>query len=1232
MTGVSRTRKLIGAAAWAAATVVIVLALLTAAFRFVVPLVPAYRADVERWASDVFGAPVDIDALDLRWRGLRPEIVLDGLRFISADARRAVAAREVRIGISLQALFVRGRVVPARIVLVEPDVMLVVDSAGGDAVGTQWQRTFAARDRRGALEVVSGRVVLVADEGRRRVELEQISGTVQSDGRDHRIALSARPGADVAGTLSLEAAGQGWPGEVDWAMDLTVNFTGVDLTAFQYIGRRARSRDGALDLVLTLRVDRGAPQSLVTDALLSDGATASMRWTRRDGGWDASLVAQGADGRRSGPIVLAHTAPAAEGEPAYWHLTSAQVHIEDFARFAAAAPWYLGPHASAWLDRAPGGNVENLDFVVRRVADGPVRYALTLDAGALALAHDPESAIPGFTGLSVDIDADHDRGRATLSVMDGSVHFPRVFRSQFGLRSAVVVADWTRTDGAWAVALPTISAANHHVAASGRGSATLGAGRRPEMQLDIGFSEADLAAHGGYLPVNIMSDGLVAWLDRAVLDGRAIEGVFRYDGAVGGGALETGDAELYAAFDAADITLDFADGWPRLDRADAHVRFTGRTFNAMVRSGYLGDTPLSAEVGIEAFAEPVLTIDGRASDDLGRMLKTFVATPVGQADWLAGASASGGAELALAIAHPLRGGGADVRGRLELKDASFGVAGFPDPISQLHGALHIKGNGIDGDGLSGVLFDYPVTGSVETLRADDGSGNAVTVNLDGRVDAATIVRLAERPLPLLHGATAWRAELSAPYADGAPRLRIASDLSGMTVDLPAPLGKSPTDAREVIVTLGFDGDARHLHVGGDALRATAVYEGGPGAWQLARGSVRIGPGEPGPMPANGIAVSGSIARWRHGAADGAPATALADGGARVTAVDLVVGELALYGREFGTVHIDGRRADDSWRWLLGGERVAGSIEVPDVADNAHPIQAYFSRLTVPQRTGDARLPPTELDANDVPPVVFHAGRLQVGAMDLGEVNGTLRRVANGVALEGFSATRRDARAVAQGSWHTVDGYHRSVLRGAVDSTDVRATLAGLGYAASIEASAGHLELDVSWMDSAIADPLPTLAGTVGVRIERGNLLDVDAGAGRVFGLLSLYALPRRLALDFSDVFRRGLAFDAISGSFDIEAGQAHSNDLNLVGPAVRVEVTGRTGLATRDYDQEAVVTASLASSLTIAGTLAGGPGVGAALLIASELFKGPLDDMARVRYRVTGPWDGPAIERVNEQR
>ena len=111
----------------------------------------------------------------------------------------------------------------------------------------------------------------------------------------------------------------------------------------------------------------------------------------------------------------------------------------------------------------------------------------------------------------------------------------------------------------------------------------------------------------------------------------------------------------------------------------------------------------------------------------------------------------------------------------------------------------------------------------------------------------------------------------------------------------------------------------------------------------------------------------------------------------------------------------------------------------------------------------------------------------------------------------------------------------------------------------------------------------------------------------MLGLFSIAALPRRLALDFSDLTEKGLAFDTVHGDFELRDGNAYTNNLLLRGPAAEIGIAGRTGLATRDYDQTAVVTGNLGASLPVAGALAGGPAVGAALLLFSQVFKEPLE-------------------------
>ena len=141
---------------------------------------------------------------------------------------------------------------------------------------------------------------------------------------------------------------------------------------------------------------------------------------------------------------------------------------------------------------------------------------------------------------------------------------------------------------------------------------------------------------------------------------------------------------------------------------------------------------------------------------------------------------------------------------------------------------------------------------------------------------------------------------------------------------------------------------------------------------------------------------------------------------------------------------------------------------------------------------------------------------------------------------------------------------------------------------------------------------------------------MQPGAGRVLGLFSVAALPRRLALDFKDLTEKGLAFDSVHGDFELRDGNAFTSNLAAAGPGCGDRHRrAAPGSRSRDYDQTAVVTGNLGASLPVAGALAGGPAVGAALLLFSQVFKEPLKGITRGYYRITGPWENPTVERVD---
>ena len=177
-----------------------------------------------------------------------------------------------------------------------------------------------------------------------------------------------------------------------------------------------------------------------------------------------------------------------------------------------------------------------------------------------------------------------------------------------------------------------------------------------------------------------------------------------------------------------------------------------------------------------------------------------------------------------------------------------------------------------------------------------------------------------------------------------------------------------------------------------------------------------------------------------------------------------------------------------------------------------------------------------------------------------------------------------------------------------------------------------IDLDVTWPGGPRGDFLEYVSGEVSVKLGQGQLNEVEPGAGRVFGLMSIIELPRRLSLAFRDVFDKGFGFAEITGSFQLDKGDAYTCDLSLKGPAADIGIVGRVGLAAAEYDQTAIVSANVGNTLPVVGAVVAGPQVAAALLIFSQIFKKPIQELGQVYYAIEGPFEDPLVEGANAER
>ncbi len=542
----------------------------------------------------------------------------------------------------------------------------------------------------------------------------------------------------------------------------------------------------------------------------------------------------------------------------------------------------------------------------------------------------------------------------------------------------------------------------------------------------------------------------------------------------------------------------------------------------------------------------------------------------------------------------------------------------------------------------------------------------------------------------LEGETDWVAGLRLSENEGQKMqatLMLSSSLRGVTVRLPAPLAKTAEEPLEVRFAMDL-GKARERRftlrygerwngifevagdVQGDAQGRTGVAGGGtPGAtgkrgWSIKRGELRLG-GADALLPAQGLRVSGEAAHlaldldgWREffdvqgrtsvaggrmpGATTRTPGATADSPWRMLDGVDVRIGALELSGdvqgrtsvaggrttpgatQRFTNLSLRAQRKAQGWDADLDGAEIAGQVQWVQGAEPS--LTMTLQRLHFAQQSGERK---SEFDPRNWPALHVSSQSVKYGDVDLGSLTLEASKQPNGLRIEKLQLSSPNLQIQGTGEWTVTGDTQQSRLNAGVDSADFGKALAQLGYAETVAGGKARMEVSARWPGAPGDFALARLSGTLALTAKQGRFLEIEPGAaGRVFGLLSLQALPRRLTLDFRDLFGKGFSFDRIEGTFTLDNGDAYTNNLVMNGPAARISVSGRTGLAARDYDQIVTVTPEISAGLPLAGALGGpvGIGIGTGIYLFEKLFKPGIGGIARVQYTVKGSWQDPVIE------
>jgi len=907
----------------------------------------------------------------------------------------------------------------------------------------------------------------------------------------------------------------------------------------------------------------------------------------------------------------------------------------------------------------------------------------------LVTAESAAASVLGFEGLSGEIDADQAGGRVKLNGDQGTLHTADYLGAPFmPFEHLNLDGHWSFRDNHRILSIKLNHLDFQQAGLKGKLEGThslpwpLSPRKLGSTDLQANFPSVALNRVVSYLPAAIGKEPR-DWMNAALLDGRAedvnvtirgdlsqfpfrarstgagSDGVFKLTARVKQGRLSPAPQLL-----ASDRRTPL---WPRLEDIDAQIIIDRSRLQIRADAAKTLGVPLSnVEVVIPDLmaSAPYLDITGNANAALSSMIGYVNATPV--AGWIdqvvAETRTSGAAKLNLKMQIPLTDTG-KVMVQGNVKFAGNEVQLWPSlpTLTGLQGELGFSDHGFQISSLQGNALGGPVTISGATQR--DGS---TQIRLDGSLSADGVARFvtgssAKRLARRLSGGARYQA--SVKLRDQRLDFSLDSNLIGLGIDLPAPLRKAApeslpmrllmtpstvldnaTQAEEIRFTLGRNITARYLRTKPTTPNAS---------WKMVRGSVGVNT----PLPSNDSGVTLSINlnsldadAWRTvlnslGTDSATPPDYSSPEQAffAVDTINLRATELLFVERSFDNAVISANRIRGGWQLNLNMDALSGRAtwEDPWSERGAGKITARLTQLKVEERDRTdvsdllaGKKSFTELPGLDVVADNFELHGQKLGKLELTATNGSLN---NGPGREWriskLALTNPGANLRATGRWLASRTDSQSFLNYEMEIIDAGQLLDRLGFERTMRGGKGKIEGELNWRGDPSQFDFPTLSGSLSLKLGSGQFLKADPGVAKLLGVMSLQSLPRRLTLDFRDIFSEGFAFDGIASTATITRGTLKTDSFKMRGPNAVVLMDGTVDLANETQNLTVVVIPELnAAGASVVYGLAVNPVVGLGAFLAQFFLKNPVAAVLTQDYQVTGPWKDPVIKKLPPRR
>ena len=1275
-------RKIVRRTLIAKAVVVLLVVLVIGGSQVLLRLLPAHQDEVKAWVASELGLELQFAHLDAGWSWRGPELEFGDASVKALGAAAPfVTARAANVGFNpfrLAFQLLTGREVGVdRLTFEGTDLTLVKTETGGyrlegapvNAAG-RGQATFP--DLPDIDVLVRDSRVLYLDPARSIAwAFQDVAATMRRDGDLLKVQASAKPPGEFASRIDVSVqaviADDDVPGAQftgDWRLSTDIDNVDLAVAAQLLPPTVLAPRSGRGDIGLRLEwranelVGGNVDVKLADVSMLSAPGYSDPRFERvalrgdwqRDGDvWHVALKDMSVThATRAWPIEASVDADVTLGGEGVERvgLKGSFLRLEDLTPFVAPLP--EAKWREAWLALAPRGDLRDFELTVGKDADARPEYTVAGEFAGLSVL--PYQHWPGVTALAGDVHADAGSGRLELKTSGAALDWPELLRSRLDVADLHGIVVWRAGQDAVRVVSDDLVVATRDATLRTNLELTLPMdGSSPRLDLRTRVSSFDIAVAPHYFPVGIMPASVVEWLDAGLRGGRAESAEVTFVGPLRAFPFDGGEGEFRATVQVDQTRLAFVSDWPIAEDLHGTVEFVNAQFAAHGSGRILGNHTDEVRVAIHDLRTGELSVAADTTGKLDQVLAFLDGAPLIShylGERFRRLQALGGTgDVSFDLKLPLRNMKAyGLTAALKVKDGELAFRGFGPHWTEIEGGLSLANGMLHGEGIQGIFLDGPVTATVQTV---DTPGYHARIDFDGEVTIDAVARAFNLPYgERLGGQTRWQGSLLIPAAaasgaTGPGRITVDSNLAGVALRFPEPFAKSPGEPTNLQVEMSFPEHGMEMRGNvGPARRFALDFDTDPeteGKFIFRRAALRFGGALPEFRAEQGVTLDGSLPVLRVDdwmALSGGGSTSRSHWSGAFSGADLDIADFYVFGQQLGSSKVSARRRTDDWQFEIDSNAIAGTILVPmDLAKDPQVV-AVMKRLYL-NAGGGGSPSQNKLDPRELPGVQLHADAFGFGQRQLGRLDAEILSDPLGLRLVSFESATDAFTAQGSGGWFVgADGADGDTTRLAatVTSTNVGKMLEQLGFSTFVVAESGEVTASVHWPGPPSGAWLEHIGGDLSLKTKKGSLIDVEpGGAGRMAGLLSFGALPRRLALDFRDVFNKGFVFDEITADFVIIDGNAYTDNLKLTGPVADVGMVGRTGLRDHDYRQQAIVTAEPSKMLPTVGALIAGPVGAVALLIFQKIFKKPLSGIGRASYCVSGSWAEPMVEKLSEE-